>query len=165
MRSLRVRGAARLLLTRSAVVTKVLRNFMVAVVVGKMSLSRITGVDEGCWRGNVVKSDGWSKQCEGQHVLYNFVVLASQKGNIQALSVFVPHTRKSALFDGYACTPVHEIGKITFLGSRQSRIKLKLRKQTAMRNGARISFTVFIRICEQSPWQKFLLICACFASI
>ena len=32
MRSLRVRGAARLLLTRSAVVTKVLRNFMVAVV-------------------------------------------------------------------------------------------------------------------------------------
>lgn len=99
------------------------------------------------------------KQREGRYVLYSFVVSTSQKGNIQALSVFVPHTRtekiigKSALFDGYAYTPVHEIGKITFQSSKQSRIKLKLRKQAAMRNGARTTFTVFIRICEQKIWQ------------
>lgn len=58
MRSLRVRGAARLLLTRSAVVTKVLRNFMVAVV-DNTALLRI-GRGRGGVLGNVAKSDGWS---------------------------------------------------------------------------------------------------------
>jgi hypothetical protein len=56
-RSFRVRGAARVLLTRSAVVTKVLRNFMMAVVVGE-TVPRTTGTVEGCWRGNGVGFDG-----------------------------------------------------------------------------------------------------------
>ena len=115
---------------------------------------------EGCWVisrspmviGNSVKT--W-------HVLYSFVVLMSQKGNIQALSVFIPHTRQekiigeSALFAGYAYTSIHEIGKTTFLSSKQPRIKLSLGKQAAMRNGARISFSVHLHLCAKNLANVF----------
>lgn len=64
-RSLRVRGAARVLPTRSAVVTKVLRNFMVAVVAGETMCREYAGIVESCCRGNVVKFDGDVQQREG----------------------------------------------------------------------------------------------------